>query len=223
MTDEFDKEAERKRLREKYEAEREDREATERMSELLLQGATMTNKHCDTCGSPIFRYQGQEFCPTCQARIGEEAKAAQAAAEGEQEAGKSAETGAAPADQTAAATEAAEAEAARGDETAAGTGAAAEQRGAREAQQPAPPDEPAPAGTPEAARRESEPQPIAAPAEAGVAPAEAESTAEAREALVSAVATLARRAERTDDPRRARDLLSAAREAAEALAALRGN
>lgn len=66
MSDDFDKEAERQRLREKYEQDREDRESTERMSELLLQGATMTNRHCDTCGSPIFRYQGQEFCPNCQ-------------------------------------------------------------------------------------------------------------------------------------------------------------
>ncbi|MFB6154668.1 MAG: Sjogren's syndrome/scleroderma autoantigen 1 family protein, partial [Haloferacaceae archaeon] len=62
----FDAEAEREKLREKYERDREKREATQRMSELLLKGATMTNKHCDRCGDPIFRYQGQEFCPTCQ-------------------------------------------------------------------------------------------------------------------------------------------------------------
>jgi uncharacterized Zn finger protein (UPF0148 family) len=62
----FDKEAERERLREKYEAEEADREATQHMSELLLKGATMTNSHCGTCGDPIFRYDGQEFCPTCQ-------------------------------------------------------------------------------------------------------------------------------------------------------------
>jgi uncharacterized Zn finger protein (UPF0148 family) len=61
----FDKEAERERLREKYEAEQEDREATQHMSELLLKGATMTNSHCGTCGDPIFRYDGQEFCPSC--------------------------------------------------------------------------------------------------------------------------------------------------------------
>jgi len=62
----FDKEAERERLKEKYEAEQEDREATQHMSELLLKGATMTNSHCGNCGDPIFRYDGQEFCPTCQ-------------------------------------------------------------------------------------------------------------------------------------------------------------
>jgi uncharacterized Zn finger protein (UPF0148 family) len=62
----FDKEAEREKLREKYGDENEDRENTRRMSELLLQGATMTGKHCDNCGDPIFRHDGQEFCPTCQ-------------------------------------------------------------------------------------------------------------------------------------------------------------
>ena len=62
----FDKEAEREKLREKYGEEEEKREATEQMSELLLKGATMTNAHCTTCGDPIFRYDGQEFCPTCQ-------------------------------------------------------------------------------------------------------------------------------------------------------------
>ncbi|MFB6188053.1 MAG: Sjogren's syndrome/scleroderma autoantigen 1 family protein [Halobacteriaceae archaeon] len=66
----FDKEAERERLREKYEGDKEKREATQQMSELLLQGATMTNKHCDTCSSPIFRHQGQEFCPNCQEVVG---------------------------------------------------------------------------------------------------------------------------------------------------------
>ncbi|MEF8776748.1 MAG: Sjogren's syndrome/scleroderma autoantigen 1 family protein [Haloarculaceae archaeon] len=62
----FDKEAERERLREKFEREDEKREVTERMSELLLQGATMTNAHCSECGDPIFRYDGQEFCATCE-------------------------------------------------------------------------------------------------------------------------------------------------------------
>ena len=62
----FDKEAEREKLREKYGEEAEKRKATEQMSELLLKGATMTNAHCTDCGDPIFRYDGQEFCPTCQ-------------------------------------------------------------------------------------------------------------------------------------------------------------
>src|SRR6056297_1378770 len=62
----FDKEAEREKLREKYGEEDQKRKATEQMSELLLKGATMTNAHCTDCGDPIFRYDGQEFCPTCQ-------------------------------------------------------------------------------------------------------------------------------------------------------------
>jgi uncharacterized Zn finger protein (UPF0148 family) len=62
----FDKEAEREKLREKYGQQEENRKATEQMSELLLKGATMTNAHCTDCGDPVFRYDGQEFCPTCQ-------------------------------------------------------------------------------------------------------------------------------------------------------------
>ena len=68
----FDKEAEREKLREKYENDRTDRESTERMSDLLLKGATMTNAHCGTCGDPIFRHEGQEFCPTCQTVLRED-------------------------------------------------------------------------------------------------------------------------------------------------------
>ena len=62
----FDKEAERERLREKYERDKQRRETTQRMSELLLKGATMTNQHCESCGSPLFRHDGEVFCPTCQ-------------------------------------------------------------------------------------------------------------------------------------------------------------
>lgn len=69
MSDEFDREAERERLREKYERDKQKREASERMSELLLQGATMTNHHCPECHSPVFRYDGSEFCPTCEREV----------------------------------------------------------------------------------------------------------------------------------------------------------
>jgi uncharacterized Zn finger protein (UPF0148 family) len=65
----FDKEAEREKLREKYEKDQEEREVAEKMSELLLQGATMTNAHCSECGDPIFRYDGQEFCATCEKAV----------------------------------------------------------------------------------------------------------------------------------------------------------
>ncbi|ESS09339.1 MAG: Zn-finger containing protein, partial [uncultured archaeon A07HN63] len=62
----FDKEAEREKLREKY-GEDDDETDTRRMSELLLKGATMTNGHCEECNDPLFRHNGQTFCATCQA------------------------------------------------------------------------------------------------------------------------------------------------------------
>ncbi|RQG95244.1 Sjogren's syndrome/scleroderma autoantigen 1 family protein [Natrarchaeobius chitinivorans] len=61
----FDKEAEREKLREKYERDKKEREATQRMSDLLLKGATMTNSHCGTCGDPLFQQDGTTFCPSC--------------------------------------------------------------------------------------------------------------------------------------------------------------
>ncbi|ELY65264.1 Sjogren's syndrome/scleroderma autoantigen 1 family protein [Natrinema versiforme] len=61
----FDKEAEREKLREKYEQDKAEREATQRMSDLLLKGATMTNAHCGTCGDPLFQENGTTFCPSC--------------------------------------------------------------------------------------------------------------------------------------------------------------
>ncbi|WP_276299548.1 Sjogren's syndrome/scleroderma autoantigen 1 family protein [Halorussus lipolyticus] len=79
----FDKEAEREKLREKYGDEDEDRENTRRMSELLLQGATMTGKHCDNCGDPIFRHDGQEFCPTCQHEAREQTQVRNAESQGQ--------------------------------------------------------------------------------------------------------------------------------------------
>lgn len=67
---EVDKEAEREKLRQKFEAEEREREETRRMSDLLLRGATMTNKHCGECGNPVFRHEGRLFCPTCQQPVG---------------------------------------------------------------------------------------------------------------------------------------------------------
>ncbi|WP_135823590.1 Sjogren's syndrome/scleroderma autoantigen 1 family protein [Halorussus ruber] len=85
----FDKEAEREKLREKYGDDEEDRENTRRMSELLLQGATMTGKHCDNCGDPIFRYDGQEFCPTCQHEAREQAQGQSGEAQSQPDAAQS--------------------------------------------------------------------------------------------------------------------------------------
>ncbi len=61
----FDKEAEREKLRKKYEHDKAERQATQRMSDLLLKGATMTNSHCGTCGDPLFQQDGTTFCPSC--------------------------------------------------------------------------------------------------------------------------------------------------------------
>lgn len=71
MSDEFDKEAEREKLREKFEKDAQKRQETQRMSELLLQGATMTNEHCENCGDPLFRDGERTFCPTCGGPGGE--------------------------------------------------------------------------------------------------------------------------------------------------------
>jgi uncharacterized Zn finger protein (UPF0148 family) len=191
MSEDFDKEAERERLREKYESDQDERSSTERMSELLLQGATMTNKHCDTCGSPIFRYQGQEFCPTCQAE-------AQAAAD--QETGTPAQRAESQPAQEAAEQPEAETqpEAAESAPIGASTGGAeSETMGAGEPTGP------------------SRPQPSRRETPAGTTAGESP-----REALSETITALATRARQTEDPQQAQALLAAAREAAEALSAL---
>ena len=168
MSDDFDREAEREKLRRQLEAEEEGRKATQQMSELLLKGATMTNKHCDQCGDPIFRYQGQEFCPTCQ----------QTVSSGSAEAGEPGDDGAVAETTNEEATE-------------------------REPQQEQS-SEPA-----QRARQPSQPQPTV--------PGDLE---EAHASLVRKLTTLAHQAESTDDVGRSRELLAAAKEAAEALSAL---
>jgi uncharacterized Zn finger protein (UPF0148 family) len=197
MSGDFDKEAERERLREKYDSEADDREVTERMSQLLLQGATMTNQHCETCGSPIFRYQGQEFCPTCQG----EAEAGNGDVAAEPEAGDSApsaetQSGARRADP--AADESGDATDSTADRAEGSVGGAstgtAELGGATRAP------------SREQSRGES----------AGNGPTAA------RESLAETVTTLSNRARQTEDPHRAKALLEAAREAAETMAALEG-
>ena len=42
------------------------------MSRALTRGATMLDEACDDCGNPLFRYQGEVFCPVCQERRGKE-------------------------------------------------------------------------------------------------------------------------------------------------------
>ena len=68
---EFDKEKEREKLREQLATDEDRRKTTQQMSELLLKGATMLNVHCDRCASPLFRYEGDEFCPTCERTVTE--------------------------------------------------------------------------------------------------------------------------------------------------------
>lgn len=198
-SDDFDKEAEREKLREKYADEQKDRESTQRMSDLLLQGATMTNKHCDACGDPIFRYEGQEFCASCQA--------AGQAASGASEAGNQ------PVPQ-----ESPDPAETAPDSEAAARAVADEER-----------SDPVDTGSHPSEVRESEPEPEAPePVEPRDPPLETQSVpasgdlAGARDELGRTVATLARRAANAEDPRRAREFLEAATEAVEALSTLNG-
>ncbi|MFC5133214.1 MULTISPECIES: Sjogren's syndrome/scleroderma autoantigen 1 family protein [Haloferacaceae] len=220
MSDEFDKEAEREKLREKFAEDEEKREHTQRMSELLLQGATMTNRHCETCGDPIFRHDGREFCPTCHATE----DGYEVPAEGTVPAGGDDES-----DGTAGAIAGeAETSGARSPETAAANGVVADDdTGSTAASDEVGPD---PAGdlargsigdaagtsrSAEGMTGSADPEPPAPGTEvdaSGVGPA--------RESLTRTLTRFARAAEETEDPRRAREHLRAAREAAEALSAL---
>ncbi|WP_318567759.1 Sjogren's syndrome/scleroderma autoantigen 1 family protein [Salinigranum marinum] len=212
----FDKEAEREKLREKYEHDREKRKETERMSQLLLQGATMTNRHCDTCGDPLFRYQGQEFCATCEGRAQE---ASAAAAEADEPATD------VPGDSGA---------------TAGVNGADAPVDAAEPADSgPEPTGDDAEAiaepGTPPAAidgEAATGGRATDAAVEPGVSTSEPPASTTrtgtepdlqaARASLVRTITHHTQRAEAVEDPRRVTDHLTAVREAAEALAALDG-
>ncbi len=210
----FDREAERERLREKYEQDQEKRASTQRMSELLLRGATMTDSHCETCGDPIFRYEGEEFCATCAA---EEDAGGETAGQDDTRRAENAGAG----------QEQARASQSRADD---------EQPGAE--QTPEAPDglangaeTSAPAqhrerAAPAATRGGPEPEPESEPAapqrrdEEATADDSSAGLSAARESLVRAATRFARQAEAADHPSEAVDHLAAAREAAEALAAL---
>ncbi|WP_135827324.1 Sjogren's syndrome/scleroderma autoantigen 1 family protein [Halorussus halobius] len=237
----FDKEAEREKLREKYERDEEGRENTRRMSELLLQGATMTGKHCNRCGDPIFRYDGREFCPTCQqagdasgadeASVGPSADAEPSDAGGESAADRraaSGDDGRASADDSAAAETEPRVEIdgvsvadrhvdrsdvrrppSQQDDRSGRARDHSHERGSGRGARTRDPGE-GPAGGRPRGRDER--------ARAGRAGAS--DLGPARESLVRTLTDLSRRAEEADDAARARDLLAATREAAEALAAL---
>ena len=210
MSDGFDKEAEREKLREKFAEDEKKREHTQQMSELLLKGATMTNRHCGECGDPIFRYDGREFCPTCGNEVGDAAEAGEASVEADGVL--------------------ADADAEAGVDAAAENGAV--ESGANETvrsgsppptaapQGSTPPQEPAPsrdsASPQEPSPERSEPRQSTPSRSAD----DGEGVGAARASLTRTLTRFARAAEETDDPRRARDHLEAAREAAEALAAL---
>lgn len=219
----FDEEAERERLREKYEQEEQKREATERMSELLLKGATMTNAHCETCGDPIFRYEGQAFCPTCEEVVAEDGTRADAdSADGTDE--TVAESDGTPSESTR--DRAAEPETA--DRTGEGRPEQPSDSGTESDQASDLPERRERARVPDRDRRPSDelrrPDPPArrdpVEGETGDAPASDTDLSVARESLRRSVARFAREAERADDPRRAREHLEAAHEAADALVSL---
>ncbi|WP_049969309.1 Sjogren's syndrome/scleroderma autoantigen 1 family protein [Haladaptatus cibarius] len=204
----FDKEAEREKLRQQYEAEKEERKATQRMSELLLQGATMTGKHCDTCGDPIFRQNGTEFCPTCQ----QQQPASNAPAESES--AQNAENQEAQSETTSAEGTSTDATNIEVEQSNAETTGQSPQSGQSTApsNQPrrAPPSQ---TGTPHG--RSPEPRTAVGQDEPGTG-----GLTEARNALVRKLTQLTREAEQTDDVGRVRELLAATREGAEALDAL---
>jgi len=208
MSDNFDKEAEREKLRKKYEQDKQEREATEQMSELLLQGATMTNSHCSECGDPIFRYDGQEFCPTCEKPI-----------DSQPENGESTDDDSIQVRSPS-------------DEAQVKFGSAGDEQETHSQRTDQPQDKQTPdhhqqttnqqaRGTPEpqqppetqTPRGQAQESPVAATGEGGLAAAE--------QSLVRTLARFSQQAEATDDPRKAKEQLEAAREAAQALAALR--
>ncbi len=213
----FDKEAEREKLRQQYEDDKEERKSTQRMSELLLQGATMTGKHCDTCGDPIFRYDGNEFCSTCQQVKSEAANAASNGGESPVETARH---------------DASEIEI---------ESTELDQPQQNQAQQPGQSEQsnqagnrsphPTPQQTPPHQSRRAPPSQTDGN-EHGEQPRQAEQRTatrtsngagdltEARNALVRKLTTLTREAENTNDVGYSRELLAATREAAEAIAAL---
>ena len=226
----FDKEAEREKLREKYGDEDESRENARRMSELLLQGATMTGKHCNECGDPIFRYDGQEFCATCQHEAAQNQSADRAdvrSAEADPDADTDSDPTADPPASNDAGTDSDAAEAPAGD--ASDDEPRVEINGVRVAdrhasgsdQRRSPSQRDADGSHRGKARDRNVREPHAHRRTGETADdGSAGDLGEARAALVRKLTDLARRAEATDDVARTRELLSATREAADALAAL---
>jgi len=213
----FDKEAERRKLEERFAEEEEKRERTERMSELLLQGATMTDTHCNECGDPLFRYDGQTFCPTCQRSVDSEAENEPATA------GNATADGATSIDE-AGSTDGAETTNATpdGKPVANGESRTRTTNGRSPDQTPeiGPQDDGVSVGDPQPSTQGRD-TPPAETERAATAGGTTDDLAAAEASLSRVLRRQAELAERTDDPGRARDHLAAAREAATALDAVR--
>jgi len=215
----FDKEAEREKLRKKYERDEADREATQRMSDLLLKGATMTNTHCGTCGDPLFSQNGVNFCPSCHG--GPQGVEASIPDE-RQDQGQSPDSGAEPAgnssapatDSSALTTPESQPDSEPTDLDVTPTtddGSSAPERSPASV----PTDTAPPARTPPAPATGSDAG--TGTTSAGTTP----SLESARGSLHQALERFAAEAASTDDPRYATECLEAAHEAAQALSALR--
>ena len=234
----FDKEAEREKLRKKYADDEDKRANTKRMSELLLKGATMTNQHCDTCGDPLFRHNGQTFCPTCQAgaqQAADDGATQQPVADGDTQ--PSADDAQPTADKNAPSTAQQPTSQPSVDGNA---GSTTQQSPASQpsAQQPPTEQSTNQPSTPQPSATDRQPEPpatngrasdAASSAAAGSAtqgsPVDNEAAppadlTTARQSLVGTVTRFSQQAAKADDPRRAKELLTAAREAAETLRAL---
>ncbi|AWB28198.1 Sjogren's syndrome/scleroderma autoantigen 1 family protein [Halococcoides cellulosivorans] len=217
---EFDEEAERERLREQYEQDQADRESTQRMSDLLLKGATMTNAHCGTCGDPIFRQNDEEFCPTCQEAVAVEESDAEADdvdhlipqreadADGAADAQSAdpSQSDRSPSDASAAAAEPSTGDRAAADQSAADRSPTVDRSG-EAGRDPLVPEQGADRST-------------AQNAQTTVADRSGDAIVDSRAAVETTLERFATAAAETSDPRRAQDHLAAAREAAETLAAL---
>jgi uncharacterized Zn finger protein (UPF0148 family) len=224
MSDEFDKEAEREKLRKKFAEDERKREHTQRLSELLLQGATMTDRHCETCSDPIFRHEGREFCPTCHAtEDGYEVPVeTPAAADDEGDTAESHATESAAAAESASTTADAGAGVTTDVESPDPAAASESARDEPATDEPTAPTSHVAESEPESAPPESAASfaPSATGAEARRASADVDDMTAARDAIIETLTRFAQAAAETDDPRRARERLATAKEAAKTLAAL---
>lgn len=205
----FDREAEREKLREQFAEDEQRQESTERMSELLLQGATMTNKHCDTCGDPIFRYDDQEFCPSCQGDRQEATETADQPVSERQPANQRPEQSTGPRSDSA---QSASDSGQRSEEPMNSASDAEQARQDIHVDRTNPPVSEPQSASHAVGRDEIE----GTRASTGIG-----DLGEARGALVRTVTRLSRQAETSDDLGRTREYLTAATEAAEALAAVK--